>query len=549
PVSPAAAPHTDDGDDTYSGGTGFDTLDASASTKTIVVDLEQGTATGEEIGTDTLDSIEMVIGGSGDDRLAGDAAGNTLAGNDGNDGIDGRDGGDTLSGGQGDDSVSGGNGNDTMLVEAPACVPGETSDGNDSYDGGAGNDRLDASASTKTIVVDLEQGTASGDEIGSDTLHSIEAVIAGTSDDRLAGDAACNTLVGNDGNDVIDGRSGNDTLSGGQGDDTVAGGAGDDTVIVVAMIETGNGTATNDGTDRYSGGDGIDTLDMSALVQAVLADIEAGIAEGNEIGTDVIDGFEIITGGQGGDQLSGGAGNNILSGGDGNDRLRGRGGDDVLVGGAGDDELEGNTGSDTFLVVIPPEASGSDGNDRIDGNEAVDSYDASAATQAVVIDLDGGTAEGAEIGSDLLTAIEGAVGGKGDDVLVAGNAVNFLAGGDGADVFVFRTVASLANDGSGRDEIRDFEVGDRIDLSKIAEAIGGLVFAPFAADGQAPPVHRISFYHEAFGDGERTVVRAVVNLERDEDLEFLIAGRHALTEQDFILAALEGPAGQPRDSV
>ncbi|KOF12344.1 hypothetical protein AC244_34920, partial [Ensifer adhaerens] len=202
-------------------------------------------------------------------------------------------------------------------------------------------------------------------------------------------------------------------------------------------IETGNGTATNDGTDSYSGGDGIDTLDLSALVQEVLADIETGIAEGNEIGTDVIDGFEIIAGGQGGDRLSGGAGNNILSGGSGNDVLRGRGGDDILVGGAGNDTLEGNTGNDTFLVVIPPDASGSDGNDLIDGNEAVDTYDASAATQAVVIDLDRGTAEGAEIGSDLLTAIEGAVGGKGDDVLVADTAVNFLAGGDGADVCVF----------------------------------------------------------------------------------------------------------------
>ncbi|MNS67797.1 Serralysin B precursor [compost metagenome] len=190
-----------------------------------------------------------------------------------------------------------------------------------------------------------------------------------------------------------------------------------------------------------------------------------------------------------------------------------------------------------------------DGDDEIDGDDGFDTYDASAATQAVVIDLDRGKAEGAEIGSDRLSSVEGAVGGKGDDVIVASNAVNFLAGGAGADVFVFRTVASLANDGNGRDEIRDFQVGDRIDLSKIAQAIGGLVFVQFASDSQAQPVHQITFYHEAFGDGERTVVRAVVDLERDEDLEFLIAGRHELTEQDFILAALEAPADQPRDSV
>lgn len=96
----------------------------------------------------------------------------------------------------------------------------------------------------------------------------------------------------------------------------------------------------------------------------------------------------------------------------------------------------------------------------------------------------------------------------------------------------------------GRDEIRDFEVGDRIDLSKIAEALGGLAFAPFADDGSPAPVNRITFYHETFSDSERTVVRAVIDLERDEDLEFLIAGRHALTEQDFILAAFETAAEQ-----
>ncbi|WP_209793194.1 calcium-binding protein, partial [Ensifer adhaerens] len=534
----------DDGDDTYEGGAGTDTLDASATTETIVVDLEQGTATGEEIGSDTVDSIETVIAGSGDDQLSGDAACNTLVGNDGNDVIDGRAGDDILAGGQGDDVVSGGAGDDTIVVEAPACAPGEATDGNDSYNGGSGYDTLDASATTESIVVDLEEGTATGDEIGSDTVDSIETVIAGSGDDQLSGDSQNNTLIGNDGDDVIDGRAGDDTLAGGQGDDTVTGGQGNDTVIVVVAEGAGN-----DGNDSYSGGDGIDTLDMSALVQAVLADIEAGIAEGEEIGSDLIDGFDIIVGGNGGDRLSGGAGNNILSGGEGNDRLRGRGGDDILVGGAGDDELEGNTGNDTFLVVIAPEASGDDGDDRIDGNEAIDTYDASAATRAVVIDLDRGTAEGVEIGSDLLTSVEGAVGGKGDDVLVAGNAVNFLAGGEGADIFVFRTTAALANDGSGRDEIRDFQVGDRVDLSKIAEAIGGLVFGGLLEDGQAPPVHQITFYHEAFADGERTVVRAVVDLERDEDLQFLIAGRHELTEQDFILAATESPADQPRDTV
>ncbi|WP_199566107.1 M10 family metallopeptidase C-terminal domain-containing protein, partial [Ensifer sp. M14] len=357
-----------------------------------------------------------------------------------------------------------------------------------------------------------------------------------------------------DGDDTIDGRDGNDTLAGGNGNDTVKGGNGNDTVRVEAKADTHDDEtdddgdhADDDGDDFYCGGDGMDTLDMSSLIQTVLADIEVGIAEGEEIGEDRIEGFEIILGGRGDDRISGGRGDDLLAGGGGDDRLRGRDGDDILVGGAGDDELEGGDGNDTFLVIVVPGSD--DGDDEIDGDDGRDTYDASAATQAVVIDLDRGTAEGVEIGSDLLTSVEGAVGGKGDDVLIAGNAVNFLAGGDGADVFVFRTTASLANDGSGRDEIRDFQVGDRVDLSKIAEAIGGLVFGGLLQDGQAPPVHQITFYHETFGDGERTVVRTVIDLERDEDLQFLIAGRHELTEQDFILAATECPADQPRDTV
>ncbi|CAN7717609.1 hemolysin-type calcium-binding protein [Ensifer sp. NM-2] len=556
--------HGEEGNDRLFGGNGNDILFGGDGDDQLHGEAGDDILIGEA-GHDTLS------GGLGNDQLFGEDGRDVLEGDAGDDLVDGGGEDDRLTGGTGDDTVLAGGGNDVIVTgptseelrRAEATPAGNTSvapedDGGDHYSGGTGFDTLDASTATKTIVVDLQQGTATGDEIGTDTLDSIEAVIAGSGDDQLSGDTKDNTLIGNEGNDTIDGRDGNDTLAGGNGNDIVSGGHGNDTVIVqvasaqdcdddVDERDDDDQADDDDGNDTYSGGEGIDTLDMSSLIQTVLADIEAGIAEGEEIGEDRIEGFEVILGGRGDDRISGGRGDDLLAGGGGDDRLRGRDGDDILVGGAGDDELEGDDGNDTFLVIVVPGAD--DGDDEIDGDDGCDTYDASAATQAVVIDLDRGTAEGTEIGSDLLTSIEAAIGGDGDDVLIAGNAVNFLAGGDGADIFVFRTVASLANVGSGRDEIRDFQVGDRIDLSKIAEAIGGLVFAQFASDGQTAPVHQITFYHEAFADGERTVVRAVVDLERDEDLEFLIAGRHELTEQDFILAALEGPADQPRDTV
>jgi hypothetical protein len=50
-------------------------------------------------------------------------------------------------------------------------------------------------------------------------------------------------------------------------------------------------------------------------------------------------------------------------------------------------------------------------------------------------------------------------------------------------------------------------------------------------------MNRIMLYHESFEDGDRTIVKAIIDFERDEDFEILLYGRHELTEQDFILAA------------
>lgn len=551
-------------DDVIFGGAGNDTLHGGDGNDTLYG--EQGNdrlfgGRGKDIlfggaGNDHLfgeEGDDILIGEEGDDYLSGGAGDDRLFGEEGRDVLDGDAGDDLLDGGADADRLTGGSGNDTVVAGAgdDTIVTGLTSeemrqlsayahDGDDQYAGGEGHDTLDASGTRKTITVNLAAGFATGEEIGHDTLDSIEAVISGAGDDVLTGDDGCNTLIGNDGDDV---------LTGGDGDDIVSGGAGNDTIRVEARhhLDRDEDGDEDDGDDLYSGGVGIDTLDLSALVQSVLADFEAGTAEGGEIGEDRIDGFEIVVGGRGNDRISGGGGDDKLFGGDGNDRLRGRDGDDVLVGGAGNDEMEGGDGNDTFVVVVVPGAS--DGDDDIDGDDGEDTYDAAAAMQAVVIALDRGTATGIEIGRDTLVSIEHANGGAGDDVLVASSAINFFAGGAGADIFVFRSLAAIANGGAGRDEIRDFGVGDRIDFSKIAATVGGLSFMPFDADGAAPPTNRITFYHEAFGDSERTVVRTIVDLERDENLEFLIAGRHTLTEQDFILAAVDNPADLPRDTI
>jgi hypothetical protein len=70
-------------DDFYDGGTGCDTLDYSATTQGVTVDLACGTASGVEIGEDTISGFETVVGGSGDDHFVVSDAPMVLAGGGG----------------------------------------------------------------------------------------------------------------------------------------------------------------------------------------------------------------------------------------------------------------------------------------------------------------------------------------------------------------------------------------------------------------------------------------------------------------------------------
>jgi phosphodiesterase/alkaline phosphatase D-like protein len=107
-----------DGNDAYDGDGGIDTLDLSGTSAPAKVSLERGTASSADIGFDRLDSIENVVGGSGDDRISGDNGANRLDGGAGDDTIDGDRGNDVIIGGKGNDTLKGGPGNDTFVFHA-----------------------------------------------------------------------------------------------------------------------------------------------------------------------------------------------------------------------------------------------------------------------------------------------------------------------------------------------------------------------------------------------------------------------------------------------
>ncbi len=439
-----------EGNDSLTGGAGQDLADYGAATQGVTVDLEAGTATSSEFGTDALSSIEDVTSGSGNDFLSGSAADNTL------------------DAGAGDDSLAGLGGNDNLI-------------------GGAGRDFGDYRGAAQDVVIDLAAGTATGSDIGTDQLSGIEDATSGSGNDLLGGDDLGNVLDGGAGEDTLSGRGGDDslvgdagadlldggadqdTLIGGAGEDSLAGREGDDSLVGGEDADALDGGSGNDtmeagagndtliggsgaGDDVLDGGTGRDFAQYTSTTQQVVIDLEAGTAAGSEIGSDQLSGIEDLATGSGNDSLAGDSADNGLDAGAGDDTLSGRGGDDgltggegadLLDGGAGRDALDGGTGNDTLI--------GGADDDTLAGGEDRDLGDYSAATQAVVVDLEAGTASGVEIGSDQLSGIEDVTSGSGNDALTGDALANALDGGAGNDSLVGGAGNDTLSGGEGRD--------------------------------------------------------------------------------------------------
>lgn len=202
-------------------------------------DLIGGVSLSEGTLVEGDERIDLVIGTSGDDRLAGAGAGDVLVGGAGDDWLDG---------GTGDDVLIGGIGNDLYFVDSLADRVME-------FRGGG----------TDTVV-------ASVDYVLPDFVEN--GVLAPGSARVLTGNALANDLRGNDsdnqlwggaGADALFGFGGNDHLIGGDGDDYLAGGAGDD------RLEGGRGW------DLLSGGDGRDVFVLRRGEEhGIILDFERG---------------------------------------------------------------------------------------------------------------------------------------------------------------------------------------------------------------------------------------------------------------------------------
>ena len=311
-------------------------------------------------------------------------------------------------------------------------------------------------------------------------------------------------------------------LNGGAGADVMSGGAGNDVYYVDNAADKVNEAA----------GQGIDT---------VYASVSYTLPAGSEIE------FLRANAGATGLTLTGNALNNTIVGATGNDTLNGGAGNDVLNGGAGADVMAGGTGNDTYYVDNPGdvvnEAAGA-GTDTVRTTLLSETLGANLENLAFI-----GSGNFTGTGNTLNNVITGGAGNDtlnggigndtlngsaGDDVLVGGAGADVLTGGVGADVFRFTALADSTVAVGGRDTIRDFVSGDKIDLHLIdanASLPGDQAFSFIETNAFSGAAGQLRYA----ASGGNTLVSGDVSGDKVADFSILVSGAHAFGASDFVL--------------
>ena len=490
----------------------------------------------------TLDDIlanVKLLGGTGNDSLAGTVYADNIYGGAGI---------DTITGGNGDDIIYGGTGADVLRGEGNSdTYVWAVGDGNDTIDDtSSASYTVDRLILTDVLPNQVVLTHASGSNnlvitIGSEVItianrfsnvanpYGIELLVFAdgttwTLDQMLAqtrmnGTAGNETLTSNGYADNMFGLAGNDTLNAGDGDDALTGGAGNDSL------------AGGNGSDSYywTKGEGNDTIndagtsfaEVDRLVLTDVASTEVGAGNvtltrasgsSNVLLTIVGSSSEVITltnqmngpaNAYGVEAIEfsdgviwtmadildnvkvvGTSGANSISGTAFRDNLYGLGGNDTLSGANGHDRLQGGTGADS-----------------LNGGNGIDTASYQDAAQGVHVDLgvttaQTGNAGGEEVG-DILVSIEALEGSAYADILLgnadsndlwglAGNdslsgkdGYDRLYGGDGADTLDGGIGVDLLTGGDGADRFvfTEADFGD----DEITDFEDGLDMISFAA--------------------------------------------------------------------
>jgi Ca2+-binding RTX toxin-like protein len=289
------------GNDTLNGGSGSDTVDYSAATAAWIVNLAATSAQGKSgTETDTISTVENVIGGSGADTITGTTGDNDLYGGGGNDTLNGGSGNDCLDGGTGADSMTGALGNDEFVVDNIGDIVVEAA--------GQGTDAIYAYDLSYTLQNEVENlrlnGSGNYSGTGNAANNTIEGAIGA---DTLSGLAGADILKGGAGDDLLYGGDGNDSLDGGVGSDVMQGGAGDDQYSVDHLGDAIS-EAAGGGRDRVTTAIDFALPDYFEDLWTTSADTNAVNLTGNALAN-------VIKGNAGANVLDGLGGNDTLEGG------------------------------------------------------------------------------------------------------------------------------------------------------------------------------------------------------------------------------------------
>jgi Ca2+-binding RTX toxin-like protein len=191
---------------------GVDVLDYSSYVGPVTIDLNNQTATNIA----SFNYLDQFIGGGADDLVLGPDDDTTWIVSGSSSGTVQIDGEPAQWSFQSIEQIVGGSGDDHFLMEPIGQM--------NLISGGHGTDHLNYSFFSSGVVVDLLNQTATN--VGTVTL--IENATGGAGDDMIWGDGGANELRGQLGHDILIGRTGNDTLFGSFGNDILIGGTGAD---------------------------------------------------------------------------------------------------------------------------------------------------------------------------------------------------------------------------------------------------------------------------------------------------------------------------------
>ena len=442
------------------GGSGEDTIDASAHTTATRLTLDGGDGApntligglgtefflghnGDSIvgggGNDTLttnDSVYTVnpganiknifYTGSGTISLTGNNDGDALNGGSLNDIIVGGSGNDSIDGGAGADSMVGSTGDDLYFVDNIDDKVVENSS--------AGNDTVVANIDGYTLATNVEVLT-----LGS--AASIKSGYGNNQGDSIFGNNHGDSLFGGTGNDTILGGTGNDTIIGGGGSDCLIGGGGTNSLVGAGagndtfVIRANQGLNTLYSARSY---DIIVTNEDSLSTNALIVDASFSIADEPtpSIGHNAPNPYgrikQLIYTGSSDVKLIGNAIGNTLISGSGNDALDGSAGNTSMAGGTGNDlYIWGRNDSLTESAAAGTDTIVSSTSDVILSSSDSIEWISLTGSQAL-------TAKGSDTSSKIIgnDAVDNLYGGAGDDCLVAGSGGGLLIGGGGENTFV-----------------------------------------------------------------------------------------------------------------